>query len=270
MVYAYGYKQKIITNLSTINESTNNFYNYKGLNFLSKLNSKNKNIVFFFHASIGYITGGVNRVIFKGYDYNIDNTDIICVSDYLINKYQEYILNWTLSTEKYNAEYIYKELFTYIINLKKYSNIVFTGTSAGGFPSLKFACMFNCIALIANSQIYLEEYGKDTGNGFHHLKNMVENNNDKLIYVNKQIESIINKYKPKKIIIYNNKKDSTYKRDIIPFIKYIEDSNISNLFEINIFDYDGIIPNGRTQHHIYFPDNKGNLYILNEFLKKNI
>lgn len=48
MVYAYGYKQKIITNLSTINESTNNFYNYKGLNFLSKLNSKNKNIVFFF------------------------------------------------------------------------------------------------------------------------------------------------------------------------------------------------------------------------------
>ena len=122
--------------------------------------------------------------------------------------------------------------------------------------------MFNCIALIANSQIYLEEYGKDKGQGFEHLKNMVENNNDKLIYVNKQIESIINKYKPKKIIIYNNKKDSTYNRDIIPFIKYIEDSNISNLFEINIFNYDGIIPNGRTQHQILFPDNKEHLYIL--------
>ena len=48
----------------------------------------------------------------------------------------------------------------------------------------------------------------------------------------------------------------------LPFIKYIEDSNISNLFEINIFNYDGIIPNGRTQHQILFPDNKEHLYIL--------
>jgi len=48
MIYAYGYKQQIITDLNSINDSTNNFYNYKGLNFLSKLNSKNKNIVFFF------------------------------------------------------------------------------------------------------------------------------------------------------------------------------------------------------------------------------
>ena len=98
---------------------------------------------------------------------------------------------------------------------------------------------------------------------------MVEKNNDKLIYENKQIEHIIHKYKPKKVIIFNNKKDSTYKRDIVPIIKYINNNKISHLFQINLFDYDGIIPTGKTHHHIQFPDNKKHIDILREFIKTN-
>ena len=41
---------------------------------------------------------------------------------------------------------------------------------------------------------------------------MVEKNNDKLIYENKQIENIIDKFKPKKVIIFNNKKGEFVKR----------------------------------------------------------
>ena len=63
-----------------------------------------------------------------------------------------------MSTKKYNVEHIYVELFTYLIDKQKYNKVIFTGTSAGGFPSLKFACKFNCIALISNSQIYLEKH----------------------------------------------------------------------------------------------------------------
>tara|TARA_B110000967_G_C18790165_1_gene512889 strand:- start:65 stop:868 length:804 start_codon:yes stop_codon:yes gene_type:complete len=267
MVESYGYKQQIINELNNIDNNTNNFYNYKGLDFLSKLSCKNKNLVIIFHGAVP--GNGKDRIVFRGYNYEIDDTNIVCISDYLLNKYDDYKVNWTLSTDKHNVEYIYDELFTYLINQQKYNKIIFTGTSAGGFPSLKFACKFNCIALISNSQIYIEEYGKDKGHGFYHLKNMVEKNNDKLIYKNKQIEDIIDEYKPKKAVIFNNKKDTTYKRDIVPIIQYINNNKISHLFQINLFDYDGIIPTGNTHHHIYFPDNKKHIDILQEFIKNN-
>tara|TARA_B110000977_G_C11023037_1_gene472095 strand:+ start:120 stop:905 length:786 start_codon:yes stop_codon:yes gene_type:complete len=261
MVGVYGYKQQIINELNNIDNNTNNFYNYKGLNLLCKLSSKNTNLVIWFHGAVP--NKGTNRIVFRGYNYEIDDTNIVCISDYLLNIYNEYKVNWTLSTYKHNVEYIYVELFTYLITQQKYNKIIFTGTSAGGFPSLKFACKFNCIALISNSQIYIEEYGKNKCYGFYHLKNMVEKNNDKLIYENKQIEHIIHKYKPKKKIIFNNK------RDIVPIIKYINNNKISHLFQINLFDYDGIIPTGKTHHHIQFPDNKKHIDILREFIKTN-
>ena len=157
MIKAYSYNQQIINDLNKIEDNSNNFYNYKGLNFLSRLQENNKNIVIIFH---GAVQGeGVNRVVFRGYDWNINNTDIICISDFLLNKYHKYNINWSLETKKYKTDSIYKELFSYLISKKQYSNIIFTGTSAGGFPSIKFACMFNAIALISNSQIYIERYG---------------------------------------------------------------------------------------------------------------
>lgn len=268
MIKAYGYEEHLINELKHIDNDTNNFYNYKGLKFLSKLSSKNENLVIIFH---GAVRGkGTNRIVFRGYNYKIDNTNIICISDYLLKIYYDYNVNWTLSTDKHNIEYVYDELFTYLINQQKYSKIIFTGTSAGGFPSLKFSCKFNCIALISNSQIYLEEYGSENKkNGFYNLKSMIEKNNDKLIYKNKQIENIINQYKPKQVIIYNNKKDGTYKRHLLPFIQYINDNKLSHLFQINLFDYDGIIPTGRTHHTIQFPDKKKHLDILQEFVKNN-
>jgi len=50
MVEAYGYKQQIINELNNIDNNTNNFYNYKGLNFLSKLSCQNENLVIIFHG----------------------------------------------------------------------------------------------------------------------------------------------------------------------------------------------------------------------------
>ena len=94
MVQAYGYKQQIINELNNIDNNTNNFYNYKGLNFLCKLSSKNKNLVISFHDAVP--NNGTNRIIFHGYNYEIDDTNIVCISDYLINIYHEYKVNWTL------------------------------------------------------------------------------------------------------------------------------------------------------------------------------
>lgn len=264
---SYRFKTINVNNLENDMIEGNFHYNYKGLNFLSKLSCKNKNLVIIFHGAVP--GNGKDRIVFRGYNYEIDDTNIVCISDYLLNIYDDYKVNWTLSTDKHNVEYIYDELFTYLINQQKYNKIIFTGTSAGGFPSLKFACKFNCIALISNSQIYIEEYGKNKGYGFDQLKNMVEKNNDKLLYENKQIEHIIYEYKPKKAIIFNNENDSTYKTHTVPLIQYINNNKISHLFQINSFDYDGIIPTGKTHHAIQFPDNTKHIDILREFIKTN-
>ena len=156
MLEAYGYKQQIINELNNIENDTYNFYNYKGLNFLSKLSSKNENIVVSFHgATKGF---GTERIFFRGYDWEITNTDLICICDYLINIYNEVQLNWTLSTKKNESDNIYIELFKNIFDKKKYKNIIFTGSSAGGFPSIKFSSIFNSIAIIANPQLYVWKY----------------------------------------------------------------------------------------------------------------
>ena len=87
MVEAYGYNQQIINDLLNISNDTDNFYNYKGLNFFSKLNSKNENIVISFHGAVPDF--GTERIFFRGVDWEITNTDIICISDYLMNIYNE-------------------------------------------------------------------------------------------------------------------------------------------------------------------------------------
>lgn len=255
---AYGYTQINIQDITKI-QTGHNFYNFKGLNFLSKMESINKNIVFIFHGSR---TNNKDNIIFRGYDYNIKNTDIICISDYLLNIYKDYIVNWTLSTKKYNVENIYKEVIGYFLN-KKYEKVIMTGTSAGGYPSIKFACYFNATALIANSQIYIEKYY-----GFEKLKKIVELHNDTLIYEEKGIEKIIKENKPQKIIIYNNRFDSTYNRDILPFIDFINQNKLELYVDIKLFDWNGHIPRGKTHHHIQFPNNKKHIEMLKLYFQQ--
>lgn len=63
---------------------------------------------------------GKYKVNFRGYNYNIENTDIICISDFLLDKYSKnYIVSWTLETEKHKTDFIYKELFQYLLSQKK-------------------------------------------------------------------------------------------------------------------------------------------------------
>ncbi len=181
-MHAYGYTQTNLSNLTEISKTGNHFYNFKSVNFLCKMNPKNTKIVFVFH---GARTDKKLEVIFRGFDYQIEGADIICISDYLISVYEDYTVNWILPTKKYKTEAIYHEIISALLQ-KKYDKVVFTGTSAGGYPSIKFACYFNAIAIIANAQIYLENYS-----GFKTLTKMVESHGDIVIYENKEIEKII-------------------------------------------------------------------------------
>ena len=73
---------------------------------------------------------------------------------------------------------------------------------------------------------------------------MVEKNNDK----------------PKKLIIFNNKKIQRIKRGIVPIIN---NNKISHLFQINLFNYDGIItPSKNTPSYSISRNKKHNTNLI--------
>lgn len=269
-MFAYEYKQIPIDNLHFMDLNSNNFYNYKGLNFLAKLSDSNSNLVVSFHGAVrGF---GKDRVVFRGYNYKIPNTDLVCISDYLMNVYDEYQVNWALSSAKYNSESIYVELFKYLIELKNYKNVIFTGSSAGGYPSIYYASYFNQIALISNPQLYLEKYGFAHRNnknpwGFYNLAKLLVSNGDAVIYEPKDIERHILNSKPKKIILYNNKFDThTLNEHSLPFVEFMKQSGLENIIELNVFEGEEP-PEGKTHHEIGFPNKRSHYQIVCEFIK---
>lgn len=114
---AYGYTQTNISNLTEIYKNGNNFYNFSGVNFLCKMNPKNTKIAIIFHGA----RTNKDKVIFRGFDYQIEGADIICISDYLISVYEDYTVNWTLPTKKHNTDPIYREIFGFLLkkNMRK-------------------------------------------------------------------------------------------------------------------------------------------------------
>ena len=107
-----------------------------------------------------------------------------------------------LSTKKCNVEQDYIELFRYIINHKNTKKIIFSGSSAGGYPSIKYASIFGQICLVGNPQLYLKKYPSFQTC----LVKWLEKYKDKPIYQNNNIEKLILDHKPSKIYLYNNKK----------------------------------------------------------------
>jgi hypothetical protein len=263
MLKIYDLEQQIITDLNKIdlNETTKKCYKYNDINFLTNIKKKSKNLFIFFHGSVPQ--SGTHRIIFRCHNYEIYNSDLLSITDGLINKYYDYKIGWFLSTKNYDFHSIYKSIFEYFINSNKYKRIIFSGTSAGGYPSLYWASYFNKIALISNSQIYLEEYGKKFNYGYSQLIEILTEKNDELIY--EGINNQILKSKPEKIIIFNNILDSTYDRDVIPFMDFIMRSKLENLVELNLFK-GGTPPIGKTQHHINFPNNLSYFEILHNYV----
>lgn len=261
---AYNYEQNFLDHLHLFPEDGSHFLNYNGLNFLAKIRPENHNILFSFHGAVWEpeteIGSGTNRIVFRGYEYTIEKTDIICLCDYLLNKYEEFIFNWTLPTKKYDTENIYSSLISHILSIKNYEKILFSGTSAGGYPSIKYASIFSQTALVSNSQLYLEHY-----TGFNHLKNIASKHGDEVIYEPRNIEKHILENHPKKIILYNNILDSTFKRDIIPFLDFISEKELFHIIDPYFFiSREKPIP-PQTQHHILFPNKIKHIDVLKAY-----
>ena len=289
--YKYDYDIHNLDKLNTINIYTEEFkrhYIYKKINFFCNIKSESNNLLINFHGAVTEEIDNINRLVFRGHNYNIENTDIVCLSDGLINLYKGYKYGWFLSTEKYDFNKIYYEIFYFFVNSNKYKNVIFTGSSAGGYPSIYWSAIFNGIAVVSNSQIYLEDYGKNStnlinreyGHGLSYLFNNVKKHEDSIIYNKKNIEDILKYNIPKKIILYNNFKDyNTYYFHTIPFIKFLKSINIIHILDNIIFDGEitdekllEVKDKNKTQeqiyHTIFYPNGQKHIDVIKDILKK--
>jgi hypothetical protein len=260
---SYDFNFRKIDDLYQISNNDKIHYEYERINFLFNRDNDREcdNLIVFFHGSVPQFSNikNVNRIVFRGYNYHFDNADILSFSDGLMNVYSDYMIGWFLSTKKYNFDKIYREIMTYIFDKYKYKNILFTGTSGGGYPSIRYACYYNKHALISNSQLYLEKYNKKYM-GFNKLKELVNNFDDEIIY--ESIEDIIEKNYPKKLIIYSNILDYTYYVDLIKFCKFISKKQLDKLEIINIELFEDCESDNKMIHQIQFPHKEKYINIL--------
>jgi hypothetical protein len=260
---AYNYIQQEVNNLNDINFEKYppiNYYNFNGISFLAKIKENNENVCFLFHGLVKSM-GRKKRIIFRGYDYDLDNCDVISISDGLLQKYSNYTIGWYLSTTKFELNNIYNNIIKFIIDRKKYKQIFFSGTSAGAFPALYFSSMFNKIALIANPVIYPHLYTlKEPPTGFDQLLLIVKTEGDNIKY---DYLNFLNFYKPKKIILYQNSLDvAIYQDHVLTFIDELKKKNLDNILELKLFQQN-IDKNNKINkkgkkirpHNICFPNN---------------
>lgn len=104
----YDFEIKKINNLNDIDRNKNIHYVYKDVHFLFKPHKLSNNLVVSFHGGIG----GATTPVFRFFDYNFDNSSLLCFSDTILNHYQKknkkYTFYWYLDTKKMKYTDIYK------------------------------------------------------------------------------------------------------------------------------------------------------------------
>lgn len=254
----YNFKKIHITDLHNYRFKKGNFhYVAEDVDFYFK-NNKGSNLVVFFHgASLPH----QKSIIFRGYNYDFETTDILCLSDRLLKLYYSkgLQLSWYLSTPEYDNFNLYKKILDKILS-NNYNKIIFTGTSGGGYPALIFSSFYSGICLISNSQIYLEKY--------HYFAKMMTILNINPRDISKyHIEKFMLTYGfPKQIILYTNIRDvSHYKEHSLPFYDFINmnTSNTPNTQKIEFISFFGNDPLNTSHHMVRFPNLTYNEIIAN-------
>ena len=246
---------------------------YKGINYLLKkdFDINNDNLLVCFHGSIvnnkKWGKSFTPLPVFRGYDYEINNCDLLSISDGLLEKYysDNLELSWFLNTTKTNYLPIYIEIIQILINTYKYKNVYFFGTSGGGYISILLSSYFKENCIISNSQIYLNKHNQYT-----HFKEIMNKYNDSY---NIDIEQYIKEHgPPKHIYNYCNKLDYciecgfTYDNHHKPFSEFIVNKFTNKIITSKFFEYkDGI----KKPHSIQFPNNESTINILTSIIENN-
>lgn len=225
----YKYNRYNIECLNDIHFGKNEYF-YKSHSFLFDHSNESRNLIVTFHGAINRDT---QLPVYRFYDYKFQNSDCLCCFDQNLSTYkkEQLLLSWFLID---SDEDIYKEIINHILQKKTYEKVIFVGSSGGGYPSVKYASIFNKSCIIFASQLYLERY-----NYFKHFINKTKFDNIKSY----NIESLIKKHnKPCEIHLYQNIYDvHHYEEHALPFTEFCKSNEVNiicHFFEHT--DYDDI------------------------------
>lgn len=143
---------------------------------------------------------------FRLYNLNIPSQpNLLCFSDLLLEELSEQGvgLAWFLDTRRHRQQERISQIVKYYINYYGLDEVIFHGSSGGGYPSLLMASYFNQTAIVSNSQFLLERHGQ-----FPALTAAVSRQNDELLPFD--LKSVLSGLPgPKKFISYCNAADYT-------------------------------------------------------------
>jgi hypothetical protein len=266
----YGLKLKYISNLENIDSSGKHYHRYKGVQFYHKKNDDSDKLVVTFHGSMfkdaSSPTGMVLLPIFRGVDWT---HNVLCMADKLLEDFSNEKLQvaWFLSPHGSNYLQIYTEIIEHV--MKSYNNIIFHGSSAGGFPSLYFSCIFHQKALILNAQFYIERYS---------LFNSFTKSTDMILtkdFEEFSSEAIVSKHGPPgcAYIVCNEKDTNHMTKQFLPFKGFVETGEREKMkkhFVLRTFSNKEEPPPGKTHHTVFLPTGTSMNSLFHELFDKQL
>ena len=232
---SYGYKTKLIDKLDDISclISSGLFqfhFIYKNTDFYYSHKSNDYGTLVSFHAAV---EPTISLPVFRGHDWSVDNTNILCVSDPVLAKYREGN-NTTISfdstffqgTSKIDSESIIIEVLAFFQSFNV-GDILTFGTSAGGLAALKYSSYFNGYCLIGNAEFHLDIWWN-----FENTAEVIRSQDDEIDYPD--IFSWLNKYGPPKTLILSSNvfDDMTFEAHHLPIVDYFQDKHPEKLYDI--------------------------------------
>lgn len=202
-------------------------FEYKGVEFLYSHHSIRSETAVVFHAAV---SPDVTLPVFRGFDWELRNKNILCISDYVLKKYRKYNKSkisfdatFYLETDLFPVDSIYFEVISFFKEINS-SEIITFGTSAGGLAALRYASHFKSTALVGNAEFYLSKWWN-----FKNTSDVIASQNDKI--KNIDIESFLEEIgPPKKLFLFTNVFDEmTYQQHHLPIIGFFEKNYPKNL-----------------------------------------
>jgi len=249
----YGFELKCVSTLEAVDGSGKHYHNYKGVHFYYRKNHESDRLIVTFNGAMyrdpSSPTGMVLLPIFRGHDWKYN---VLCMSDKILEDFSDkkLELGWFLSPVGSNYQQIYTEIIGYVI--QSHANVIFHGSSAGGFPALHYACLFKHKALVLNAQFYIHRYSL-----FNHF---MTTTGMKLAhdFDEHDLEAIVSKHGPPLCAdIWCNANDINHmKNHFIPFKQFVENDERERLkgkMTFTTFSNEETPPIGKTHHHVILP-----------------
>jgi hypothetical protein len=240
----YNFNKVVLQTLKEMDENNSKiYYRYHEIDFYYKKHDDNDRLVVSFHGA----KNTEPLPLFRGYNWPYN---VLCISDKLLELNPNIRLAWHLSPKDTNIKEVYTEIIQNF--LTKYDNVIFYGSSGGGFPALLFSSYFHKKCIIQNAQIYLEK--------FLYLKYTILNINPTSEFNETNGEEIIEKYGvPSMAVIMCNINDTHhYEQHYLPFFEYINKNNLGSYFQgLDFIGHEPVPP--QNHHHVNIPSTMKNI-----------